>query len=57
MITYIIKKIVLGPSIKGEKAFVGSNLRTVLESKDWNPDSIAAYNKWCKKFKLSKLYY
>jgi hypothetical protein len=56
MITYIIKKIVLGQTVKGEKAFVNSNLRTVVESKEWNPNSISAYNKWCKQFKLSKLY-
>ena len=61
MITYIIKKIVLGPSIKGEKAFVSSNFRTVIESKEWNPDlsnpkGMATYNKWCKQFKFSALY-
>lgn len=56
MITYIIKKIVLGESKKGEKAFVQSGVTTVIESKDWNPNSVSAYNKWCRKFKISALY-
>jgi hypothetical protein len=56
MITYIIKKILLGERKRGEKAFVQSGVTTVIESKDWNPNSISAYNKWCAKFKLSTLY-
>lgn len=56
MITNLIKKLVLGDSIRGEKAYKDVRFYTVTETKDWNPDSIAAYNKWCKKFKLSTLY-